>query len=74
MPSAELIAAVAVEPESVVCQSFARGRCRGFGAGQGFRTRCSLVGRRMRLDADEVVAGSDVVQQELSAAITMRAH
>ena len=77
MPSAERIAAVALEPELVVCQMFARGRFRGVGEGQEFRTGCSLVARKpldLRFEVDEMVAGGHVVQQELCAAITKRIH
>jgi hypothetical protein len=74
MAGAELIGAAAteligaVEPALMSDQTPASGRCRGFGEGHGFRVACSPV------DIDEVVAGGDVFQQELGAAIALRVH
>jgi hypothetical protein len=49
-------------------QILARGRCRGFGEGHGFRAGCSPV------DINEMVGGGDVVQQELGAVIALSSH
>jgi hypothetical protein len=76
MAGAELIGAAATEligavgPALMSDQTPASGRCRGFGGGHGFRAGCSPV----YIYIDEMVAGGDVIQQELGAAITLRVH